>query len=108
MNALIGRCGGDGIVVSPHDCVRRCPEIRARLAGYPRGLFADFRTQREWSLVMAMTGVLNAARRGRGRARLRVVLGRRLQAASPSGPGRRFPGSVPPWRPRPRRRPRRA
>ena len=64
MNALIGRFGGDGIVVSLHECVQRYPEIRARLAGHERGLPADFRTLREWSLVMAMTGVFNAVDRG--------------------------------------------
>ncbi|MFI9387350.1 DUF6002 family protein [Kutzneria sp. NPDC052558] len=64
MNALISRHGGDGIVVSLHECVQRYPEIRARLAGHERGLPSDFRTLREWSLVMAMTGVFNAADRG--------------------------------------------
>jgi hypothetical protein len=60
MNEIIGRFGGDGIVVSLHECLERYPAIRARLAGHQRGLPADFRTLREWSLVMAMTGVCNA------------------------------------------------
>ncbi|MPZ81618.1 MAG: hypothetical protein GEV28_14935 [Actinophytocola sp.] len=64
MNAIIGRFGGDGIVVSLHECLERYPAIRARLAGHGRGLPADFRTLREWSLVMAMTGVFNAIDRG--------------------------------------------
>jgi Family of unknown function (DUF6002) len=64
MNEIIGRFGGDGIVVSLHECLERYPAIRARLAGHERGLPADFRTLREWSLVMAMTGVFNAIDRG--------------------------------------------
>ena len=64
MNDIIGRFGGDGIVVSLHECLERYPAIRARLAGHERELPADFRTLREWSLVMAMTGALNAVDRG--------------------------------------------
>jgi hypothetical protein len=64
MNEIIGRFGGDGIVVSLHECLERYPAIRARLAGHERGLPADFRTLREWSLVMAMTGVFTAIDRG--------------------------------------------
>jgi hypothetical protein len=64
MNAIIGRYGGDGIVVSLHECLERYPAIRERPAGHERGLPADFRTLREWSLVMAMTGVCNAIDRG--------------------------------------------
>lgn len=64
MNDLISRFGGDGIVVSLHECLQRYPTIRERLAEHPRPLPADFRTVREWSLVMALTGVLNAIDRG--------------------------------------------
>jgi hypothetical protein len=64
MNDLIGRYGGDGIVVSLHECLQRYPEIRARLTGHDRGLPSDCRTLREWSLVMALTGVFNAIDRG--------------------------------------------
>jgi hypothetical protein len=64
MNEIIGRFGGDGIVVSRHECLERYPDIRARLAGHERGLPADPGTLREWSLVMAMTGVLGAIDRG--------------------------------------------
>jgi uncharacterized protein DUF6002 len=64
MNEIIGTFGGDGIVVSLHECLERYPAIRARLTGHERALPADFRTLREWSLVMAMTGVFNAIDRG--------------------------------------------
>lgn len=64
MNELIRRFGGDGIVVSLHECLQRYPQIRTRLASHDRGLPADFRTLREWSLVMAMAGVFNAIDRG--------------------------------------------
>jgi hypothetical protein len=64
MNALIGRFGGDGIVVSLHECLARYPRLRRWFEGADRPLPADFRTIREWSLVMALTGVLNAADRG--------------------------------------------
>jgi Family of unknown function (DUF6002) len=64
MNALIARFGGDGIVVSLAECVQRYPQVRSLLAGSGCALPADFRTLREWSVVMAMTGVLNAIDRG--------------------------------------------
>jgi hypothetical protein len=64
MNDLIARFGGDGIVVSLHECLQRYPAIRDRLAGHDRPLPSDFRTVREWSLVMALTGVYNAIDRG--------------------------------------------
>jgi len=64
MNDLIARFGGDGVVVSLHECLQRYPAIRERLAGHDRPLPADFRTVREWSVVMAMTGVFNAIDRG--------------------------------------------
>lgn len=64
MNDLIARFGGDGIVVSLAECVARYPRLRELLAGTGCALPADLRTLREWSLVMAMTGVLNAVDRG--------------------------------------------
>lgn len=64
MNDLIARHGGDGIVVSLAECVARYPILRELLSGSGRPLPADLRTLREWSLVMAMTGVLNAVDRG--------------------------------------------
>lgn len=60
MNDLIARFGGDGIVVSLAECVERYPRVRSLLAGTGCALPADFRTLREWSVVMAMTGVFNA------------------------------------------------
>ncbi|NRQ32613.1 hypothetical protein HII36_12295 [Nonomuraea sp. NN258] len=64
MNELIARFGGDGIVVSLAECVARYPRLREMLAATDCALPADLRTLREWSLVMAMTGVLNAVDRG--------------------------------------------
>lgn len=64
MNELIARFGGDGIVVSLAECVARYPHVRELLAGTGCALPADLRTLREWSLVMAVTGVLNAVDRG--------------------------------------------
>jgi hypothetical protein len=64
MNALIRSRGGGGIVVSKYECLRRYPALRQMLApaGYP--LPAEPEDLREWSLVMALTGVLNGIDRG--------------------------------------------
>lgn len=59
MNNLIHIQGGGGVVVSLHECLSRYSEIHALLAGAGYKLPADPRQIREWSLVMAMTGVLN-------------------------------------------------
>ncbi|WP_432198704.1 DUF6002 family protein [Streptomyces sp. bgisy027] len=64
MSGLIHRQGGDGIVVSLHECFSRYPQIRALLGAAGITLPADPRQLREWSLVMAFTGVLNAVDRG--------------------------------------------
>ncbi|GGK15910.1 hypothetical protein GCM10011583_54740 [Streptomyces camponoticapitis] len=64
MNAIIARHGGDGIVVSRRECLERYPELRELLADHPRPLPDDPRALREWSLVMALTGVCNAVDRG--------------------------------------------
>lgn len=61
MNELIGTFGGDGIVVSLAECVSRYPQLRVLLGDH---LPTDMRTLREWSLAMALTGVLNAIDRG--------------------------------------------
>ncbi|WP_433616721.1 DUF6002 family protein [Dactylosporangium sp. CA-139114] len=59
MNDLIAQHGGTGIVVSLHECLERLPLLRTWLPQLP----ADPRTLREWSLVMALTGLLNAVDR---------------------------------------------
>ncbi|HWM03115.1 MAG TPA: DUF6002 family protein [Actinophytocola sp.] len=67
MNELIATFGGDGIVVSLAECVERYPVLRGLVGsvpGTPDLLPADLRTLREWSLAMALTGVLNAVDRG--------------------------------------------
>lgn len=64
MNEIIAQYGGDGIVVSLAECVTRYPLVRSWLADCQVTLPADFRTLREWSTVMAFTGVLNAIDRG--------------------------------------------
>lgn len=62
---LISSTGGTGLVVSLHECLSRYAEVRALIAaaGMNR-LPADPRKIREWALVMATVGVLNAIDRG--------------------------------------------
>jgi hypothetical protein len=74
MNALIERHGGDGIVVSLYESLQRYPQIRQWLSATDRQPPADPRSLREWSLVMAMTGVLNALDRGLVDAQRDVVV----------------------------------
>jgi hypothetical protein len=64
MNAIIGEQGGGGIVVSLHECLTRYAEIRALLRSSHVDPPADPRKLCEWSLVMALTGALNAIDRG--------------------------------------------
>jgi hypothetical protein len=64
MNDIIARFGGDGLVVSLAECVDRYPYLRTWLGAALPLLPADFRTLREWSTVMAFTGVTNAVDRG--------------------------------------------
>jgi len=64
MNELIRRHGGTGIVVSLHECIERYPRIAELMSTTDRPLPADLRNLREWSIVMAMTGVFNAMDRG--------------------------------------------
>lgn len=59
MNEIIHRQGGGGIVVSLVECLQRYGQVRA-LVGGTVDLPTDPRRLREWSFVMAMTGVLNA------------------------------------------------
>jgi hypothetical protein len=63
MNELIRNCGGGGIVVSLHECLSRYAQTRALLSPAVT-LPADPRRLREWSLVMAVTGLLNGLDRG--------------------------------------------
>ncbi|HEX9993858.1 MAG TPA: DUF6002 family protein [Acidimicrobiales bacterium] len=64
MNRLIRSRGGGGIVVSLAECLRRYGEVRRLLGLAGVAVPADPRRVREWSLVMAVTGVLNAIDRG--------------------------------------------
>jgi uncharacterized protein DUF6002 len=64
MSELIRRDGGGGVVVSLHECLQRYAEIGRLLAEAGVALPADPRRLREWSLVMALTGILNAIDRG--------------------------------------------
>ncbi len=64
MNEIIGRYGGDGIVVSRHECLSRYGKLSDWLSGSRRPLPGDVHQVREWSLVMALTGTLNAIDRG--------------------------------------------
>ncbi|WP_028624142.1 DUF6002 family protein [Pseudomonas sp. Ant30-3] len=60
MTALVKANGGSGIVVSLHECMQRYAECVQLLANTPVRLPNDPRDLKEWSLVMAMTGCLNA------------------------------------------------
>jgi len=60
MNDLIGRFGGDGIIVSRSECLQRYPCLRAHLAGSGVPVPANPKDIYEWSTIMAFTGVLNA------------------------------------------------
>ena len=64
MSSIIGTHGGDGIVVSGRECRRRYPMLRERLAAAGFTAPEDPAEIREWSLVMALTGLLNAVDRG--------------------------------------------
>lgn len=60
---LIGRHGGGGILVSRYEFLQRYAGVRQLVRSTEIDLPSDPRQLREWSLVMAMTGVLNAAER---------------------------------------------
>ncbi|GAA4239887.1 hypothetical protein GCM10022254_62470 [Actinomadura meridiana] len=64
MDEIIHEQGGGGIVVSMAECLNRYPRIRALLGAANIRLPAQPVALREWSLVMAFTGVLNAIDRG--------------------------------------------
>ena len=60
MTELIRTQGGGGIVVSRAECLDRYQQVRSLLNGSGVTVPADPSTLREWSLVMVLTGVLNA------------------------------------------------
>jgi hypothetical protein len=64
MNELIRAGGGGGIVVSRHECLARYDEVGTLLAGAGVRLPAEPARLREWSLLMALTGVLTGIDRG--------------------------------------------
>ncbi|WP_370420090.1 DUF6002 family protein [Streptomyces sp. QH1-20] len=64
MSGLISANGGTGVVVSLLECMERYAECRELLRKSPVLLPEDPRRLTEWSLVMAVTGVLNAIDRG--------------------------------------------
>lgn len=64
MNALIHAQGGGGIVVSLAECLERYGQVRSLLKEAQVDVPANPTAVQEWSLVMAMTGVLNAIDRG--------------------------------------------
>jgi hypothetical protein len=64
MNAIIARQGGGGIVVSRYECLQRYAQIRSLLEAADVVLPVRPDDLREWSLVMAFTGVLNGIDRG--------------------------------------------
>jgi hypothetical protein len=64
MKNHIRRLGAGGIVVSLRECLQHYPLARAALAETDIELPADPRELREWSLVMALTGVSQAVQRG--------------------------------------------
>jgi hypothetical protein len=64
MNEFIHTHGGGGIVVSLAECLNRYGQVRSMLREADVQLPANPTALREWSLTMAMTGVLNAVDRG--------------------------------------------
>lgn len=64
MNVIIAEHGGDGIVISRRECLDRYRQIVPIVAATGRGLPDDPADLREWSMVMAGTGVLSAVDRG--------------------------------------------
>ncbi|HZO66903.1 MAG TPA: DUF6002 family protein [Kribbellaceae bacterium] len=64
LNAIVGRHGGGGIVVSRRECLQRYDRVRALATGAGIDIGADPTALREWSLVKALTGALVARERG--------------------------------------------
>ena len=57
---IINKFGGGGIVVSLHECLERYPLVRRMLQQVDINISPDPRQVTEWSIIMALTGVLNA------------------------------------------------
>lgn len=64
MTDIIKRHGGDGVVVSGLECAQRYAQAAPLLADAGFRVPEDPATVREWSLMMALTGVLNGIDRG--------------------------------------------
>ncbi|MFE2169870.1 DUF6002 family protein [Streptomyces sp. NPDC059447] len=64
MNEIIHTQGGGGIVVSLAECLQRYGQVRSLLSEAGVRLPANPTALREWSLTMAVVGVLNAIDRG--------------------------------------------
>lgn len=64
MDSIIAQQGGAGIVVSHHECLERYRDIASFLANAGVALPDNPDHLQEWSLVMAMTGMMTAADRG--------------------------------------------
>jgi hypothetical protein len=64
MDKIIGHYGGNGVVVSRHECLERYPMLQDWFARTARPLPADPEHLREWSAIMAVTGALTAIDRG--------------------------------------------
>ncbi|MEU1885869.1 DUF6002 family protein [Micromonospora rifamycinica] len=60
MNSLIHDQGGGGVVVSLAECLERYGQARALLGEAGVSVPANPTALREWSLIMAVTGILNA------------------------------------------------
>ncbi|MEV0981883.1 DUF6002 family protein [Streptomyces sp. NPDC049915] len=64
IDPLIRKHGGDGVVVSQRECLERWSRVRALAAPLGAELPASPEDLREWSLVMALTGLLVGDERG--------------------------------------------
>ncbi|SEF24652.1 hypothetical protein SAMN05421837_102804 [Amycolatopsis pretoriensis] len=64
VNAIVGRYGGGGVVVSKRECLDRFDRVRAVASNAGIEIGADPASIREWSLIKVLTGVLVARERG--------------------------------------------
>ncbi|ADU68027.1 DUF6002 family protein [Pantoea sp. At-9b] len=60
MTDIINTYGGNGVVVSLLECLERYALIREMLCNAGVSLVADAKNVKEWSLIMALTGAMNA------------------------------------------------